>query len=350
MLAGLRSRLGRMRYRGIHAVRRLGAPGRWFYFTFLGDGIRRELAAVSAGQTRYFADQTIHQHVYRVRRQVHMLEKGLVMVPRRETFAADYIRDTVTCFERVSGDGQERLSKDELAWAFEVLHRYFAATEGSVHPEIVEARYQFRRIEADLARSSRGPLRVADAESPVPVDRLLELAVRRSSVRQFEPVAVERGIIERAVEIAVESPTACNRQPYKFLVFDDPEQVRAVASVPMGTRGYEGGLSNIAVLVGDLSAFPDERDRHLIYIDGCLAAMSFILGLESQGIASCCINWPDIAEKDRQMAKLLGLAAHERVVMLIAFGHASPEAIAPYSQKKPVHSAVSFNMIARANG
>jgi len=59
-----------------------------------------------------------------------------------------------------------------------------------------------------------------------------------------------------------------------------------------------------------------------------------MLALETLGLSSCPINWPDIESRERKIAKRLGLGAHERVVMLIATGYAMAEGGVPFSQKK----------------
>jgi nitroreductase len=102
----------------------------------------------------------------------------------------------------------------------------------------------------------------------------------------------------------------------------------------MGTAGFASNLPALAVVVGDLSAFPLERDRHVIYIDGSLAAMQFMLALETLGLASCPINWPDIDAREAAMAKHLGLKPYERVVMLIGFGYAKDDGLIPFSRKR----------------
>ena len=119
--------------------------------------------------------------------------------------------------------------------------------------------------------------------------------------------------------------------------------VKKVSEIPMGTKGYAHNIPVIAVIVGRQRAYFSERDRHLIYIDGSLAAMAFMFALETQGIASCPINWPDIEERERKMAKLLGLAPDERPIMLVAIGYPDPEGAVAYSQKKPLEEARFYN-------
>ncbi len=68
--------------------------------------------------------------------------------------------------------------------------------------------------------------------------------------------------------------------------------------------------------------------------DASLAAMQFMLALETLGLASCPINWPDIEPLERRMDRELGLPPHLRPVMLIALGYPDPKGGVPYSAKK----------------
>ena len=88
------------------------------------------------------------------------------------------------------------------------------------------------------------------------------------------------------------------------------------------------------MIVGDLSAYPYEKDRHIIYIDSALAAMQFQLALETLGLASCTINWPDIERHEKIMAQELCLEPYERPTMLLSAGYPEESASVPYSEKK----------------
>jgi nitroreductase len=90
----------------------------------------------------------------------------------------------------------------------------------------------------------------------------------------------------------------------------------------------------LVVLLGDLGCYPEERDRHVPYIDASLAAMQFMLALETLGLASCPINWPDIEGRERVMDRELALPRHLRPVMLIALGYPDPAGGVPFSAKK----------------
>jgi len=265
------------------------------------------------------------------------------MRPRRPVFALEYIGETVEAFATTLSSGTS--DPDLILWSVDVLDEYFSVVDSA--PPVDAARDAYRAARAPFTRpedsTRRVPYHRESAPLPVGINELAELAHRRRSVRWFEDRPVPRNCVDRALEVALQSPSACNRQPFVFHIFDDPELVRKVSVIPMGTKGYAQNIPAIAVLVGRQRAYFNERDRHLIYIDGALAAMSFMYGLEVQGIASCPINWPEISDRETRMARLLGLATDERPVMLIAFGYPDPEGTVAFSQKKPLAEARTYN-------
>lgn len=316
------------------------------FYALASGAFGREHRSVLSGRARFKElSKTSAHHHYQLRRNIHRLEKALIMRPRRPSFAANYINETVDMYSAlVDRQRQDPAAVDalEISWAQDVLSSYFSVVQPS--GRIRDALDRWTRITPPGDVGARVPY-ARDLSTPPSVnyDDLHSLAVRRRSVRWYLEKPVPRDLIDKALDVAAMSPSACNRHPIEFRVFDDPESVRRVASIPLGTGGFGHQLPAIAVIVGRLRAFATERDRHLIYIDGGLAAMSFVLALESMGLSSVCINWADAAAQDRQIRELLGLAADERVVMLCAFGYPDPEGMVPFSQKKPLDLFRRYN-------
>jgi nitroreductase len=311
--------------------------------------VLREARAVYSGQRRYFEQQfTSAENHYALRRNIHRLEKGLISRPRRETFALDYIRETVNFFAAEVRSGPNVQEDEHLRWARDVLDNYFEAVDP--HPTTTAALTQFRAVREQVSESKNGrcaPSERGGGTHDLPTfDQMLGLARRRRSVRWFEPRPVPRTVIHQALQVAAQAPSACNRQPFEFRIFDEPEKVRRVAALAAGTKGFNENFPAVAVIVGRLRAYFHEKDRHVIYIDGALAAMSFLFALETLGLSSCCINWPDVRARDEKMHRLLGLADDERVIMLIAFGFADPKGLVPFSGKRSISSLASFNRVA----
>lgn len=277
---------------------RLTAKSRWastLYYASVSPAFRREHQAVLSGRVRYYDEQRSGRStIFMLRRNIHRIEKGLIMRPRRPIFATDYIEETTAGLRLLTDGAQCSSSPEEIRWAKDVLHNYFQVV--GRHPAIDVVRSEFDKLKDSLGDAPELVPYQRDLESapPVKFEDLHALALRRRSVRWFTQKPVPRDLIDRALLVAAQSPTACNRQPYQFRIFDDPNRAKRIAAIPMGTSGFSDNIPVVAVLVGDQSAYYHERDRHVIYIDASLAAMSFILALETLGLSSCCINWPDI--------------------------------------------------------
>jgi nitroreductase len=322
---------------GLPAVLRFRFPAILYSIVIAPLLFAREIGAVVAGQRAFFA-AAFSRHSPVLRRNIHRLEKGLTMTPRAPIFAQDYIRETVRAYRTAVSSAEA--DHAEVVWAGDVLEAYFSVVGRA--PEIDAARSEFApltRPAPGLPPSTPAPKRTLPV-SAVAFPELLGLCRQRKSVRWFRPVPVPRSLVEDAISAALLAPSACNRQPFQFRYLDDPTDASRTAAIAMGTSGYGHQIPALVVLLGDFSCFPSARDRHVPYIDASLAAMQFMLALETLGLSSCAINWPDIGTRERRMRNLLGLPRHLRPVMLIALGFADLEGGVPYSAKKPVDSVL----------
>jgi len=318
-----------------------------FHYALFSREFDREHKAVIAARGRHIRDVYAGRgNLYMLRRNVHRLEKGLLMKPPRPIFGLDKISETVhaynTCLDQlVAGD---ETVKTSLAWSKHILSAYFKRV--SKHPVVDAAalRFEEANVKAELDMSiSRVPYtRMVDIDLPT-IDQIENLAKFRRSVRWFSDKPVPREALDRALRIAMEAPSACNRQPFRWELFDKKELVQLVGSVPKGTPGWLHQIPVFAVIIGKFDAFRFERDRHVPYIDGSLSAMNFINGLEAQGISSCCVNFPDFSDTEKRMAQVLHLKPWERAIMCLAIGYPDLNEKVAYSQKLPLDMARKYN-------
>ncbi|MGX1957899.1 nitroreductase family protein [Serratia proteamaculans] len=306
------------------------------YYLLFSRKFRREHQSVLVGRVKYNGSLAIpDKSSALLRRNTHRLEKGLIMRPRRDVFAEAYIEETVDHY--LVCQTVNSTDHNEMCWAKDVLSEYFS-TVNVLKSEIINKSYiKFSNglsADKDVAPENIPYQRSSVKLSDISLDNLKELCIQRRSVRWFKDQLVEKEKITAAIEIASLAPSACNRQPFEFYVTTSPEEAREVGAIPMGTVGFSNNLQALIVVVGNLSAYPFEQDRHVIYIDASLASMQLMLALETQGLSSCPINWPDIENLEKKMAKRLGITIDQRPVMLIAVGYASEDGLIPYSQKK----------------
>lgn len=300
---------------------------------------KNEQRAVMAGARAHYASESTHGSRMFLRRSIHRLEKGMISRPMRSTFAADYIGPTVSTY--ISLMSVPNADAGELRWAHDVLDRYFVATAASVDREITCAREQWSRLEQD-------PTAEGEVLAPFPQPALQNidearasfsaLARHRRSVRWYTEREVPRHLVDDAIRVALTAPSACNRQSFRVVLVQAEPLKTQVATVPMGTAGFADQIPVLAVIIGQHRGYEHPRDRHAIYVDGGLFAAQFVLALEASGLNSCCINWPDLADKEQKLRGLIPMQADERAVMMIAVGYGEPNQLVPRSHKRDVES------------
>jgi nitroreductase len=306
--------------------------GRFFLVPVTAFSMRRELAAVMAG--RAYNIRRLHQgELVSLRRNVHRLEKGIVMRPRRLGFGQAYLQEILGSIKRLDQAGE--LPNVDKTWAFDVLSEYFRINAPVNEPWFLEQRDAFETLARDYVNGAQYPfVRSTSPNVDIEFQQLATLATARRSVRWFQDRPVEPAAIDRALEIALQSPSACNRQSFRFHLIHGKERTQKILDTAGGTKGFSHQVPSVAVVIGRLDGYEYAFDRHAIYVDAGLASMSFLFGLEVQGLSSCCINWPDKGDQYRSLGKLIKLGKEEQVIMLIAIGHADPHGLVPASTKR----------------
>ena len=315
------------------------------YYFIYNNQFDREQQAVLAGKLAYIksSEGTLSLSAA-LRRNIHRIEKGLISNNPKPVFAEDYIQETVDIFCKIIKLDAE---KDTLKWANDVLSEYFKKVQKT--KKIHNAEQIFRQeAETFKYRTSECwiPYKHKDGvRSYINYPDFLMLCQQRRSVRYYTKEKVQISSIQKAIEAAALSPSACNRQPFRFVIINEAPLLEKISKLPRGADSFAENIPLLTIIIGDLSAYFDERDRHIIYIDGGLAAMNYMMALETLGLSSCPINWPDIEELEVKLAKFLKLKKYERALMFISVGYALEEGKIPYSKKRSFENITLINPI-----
>lgn len=323
------------------------------YYLLFDPSFEREQQAALTGKLEHNQKaKELKANYFLLVRNTHRIEKGLLMRPRKDNYALQYIEETIDSFEGV-WKYDDISGNPQMKWFYDVLSRYFEAVQENEKVKRCYERFR-KKVDAEMKKkvlqkemagtTSFSPyFRPRNTQSAPTYEEFYNLTRQRRSVRWFLDKPVPRNMIDKAILAAVQSPSACNRQPFEFRIFDNPELVKEIAHIPMGTKGYSQNIKAFVVLVGNLDAYFDERDRHNIYIDGALAAMSFMLALESMGLSSCSVNWPDIELREKKMEQFLKLKKYQRPVICLSVGFPDPEGMVGYSAKRPLDKIRRYN-------
>lgn len=155
--------------------------------------------------------------------------------------------------------------------------------------------------------------------------------MRRQSERQFDPKRpVPREIVERCLEAARLAPSACNSQPWTFIVVDHPEdRDRLAAAAFSGVYSMNRFAREAPVLV----AVVTERSKYIARLGGMLrgvqyslldmgaAVEHFLLQAAEDGVGTCWLGWFN----ENAVKRELGLPRVARVDVMIAMGYPARE-------------------------
>ncbi len=163
---------------------------------------------------------------------------------------------------------------------------------------------------------------------------------RRRSCREFEseqPVAGE--VLEQIVEAGRVAPSACNNQPWRFLVVSEPTLRGRIAACYQGR--WLAAAPHILIVVADREAAWVRSDGYSsVETDATIAMDHMILAAESLGVATCWIA----AFSERELRRVLALRDHEYVFAITPLGYAlHPERLRQQKAKrKTLQQVVTF--------
>lgn len=174
-----------------------------------------------------------------------------------------------------------------------------------------------------------------------------KLVEHRQSTRAFDPERkVDRETVTRILEAGRLAPSACNAQPWHFIVVDEPELKDKVADATASkilrmnhfTKQAPVHILVVEEKVNISSGFGGlVKDKQFALLDLGIAATHICLAAEAEGLGSCILGW--FAEE--KVKDLLGIPKSRRVILDIVIGYPAQEL--REKKRKTFDEVVSFN-------
>ena len=169
-------------------------------------------------------------------------------------------------------------------------------------------------------------------------DEFLNLVKTRQSVRGYLPRPVEQDKLERCLEAARLAPSACNAQPWMFIVVDDAEIKKRLADLtadrwlPLNHWTKQAPVHIVLVveaanLTSRMGALVKQRD--FAWMDVAIAAEHFCLQAAAEGLGTCMLGW----FKEEKVRLLLNIPKGKRIGLIITLGYPAATKIRPKIRK-----------------
>jgi nitroreductase len=182
------------------------------------------------------------------------------------------------------------------------------------------------------------------------VNSFLELAENRQSDRTYQDCPVEKAKIDRILAAARLAPSACNGQPWKVIVVDDPalkdQMADAISNKALNMNHFSKQAPVHLVIVEELTNFTSRiggwiKGKHFPHIDLGILASHITLAAADEGLGSCIVGWLN----EDEIRRILHIPARKRVVLLITIGYPASEH--RKKVRKELSEIVSYNGYAR---
>jgi nitroreductase len=141
-----------------------------------------------------------------------------------------------------------------------------------------------------------------------------ELLYSRRTVRKYEERAIPREVYEELIDAAIQAPSACNRQQWKFIIVDDKALLHRVFE--------QGGATFIDHISNAILVLYCNRSDNLAYWDhvqsGAAATMVLQLKAYELGIGSC---WVCHLPPKRELRRWFGIPGYYDPIALVTLGY-----------------------------
>jgi nitroreductase len=200
-------------------------------------------------------------------------------------------------------------------------------------------------------------------------EQILALVRSRRSIRKFSHKAVSRENILRVLEAARWAPSNHNRQPWRFILFEDRSQIGKLAetvgvelsgrlqSLPAVARGYASEFANYATFFGEApvlvvvmhkrpvslsnALLKDAHQPELVSgepLSSAMAVQNLLIAAHALGLGTCVLTAPLIVQE--AVVRELNLPREYDLTCLVALGF--PDETPAPPRRKSIEQIAEF--------
>lgn len=265
--------------------------------------------------------QNTHQQLISlIIREYHVIEKGLTMPSIKFGFGRDVIIDlirNILIFDQKYGNCDVQLHHAvSVVLEYDYFHQinnFKLSTDLSDLIKHLKVRF------THLKPSSQKNVTLEDYFSSSQKE-FLSFSSSRASVRNYSNVQVDVQLIYNALELARNTPSSCNRQPWRTYIFENRDTINLILKTQGGNRGF-GHLTNKLIIIAvEMGVYTAVSERHSAYVDGGMYAMNILYALHHYKVAACILNCSNTIDKDLELRLLCKIKESEVFIAMLSCG------------------------------
>ena len=164
-----------------------------------------------------------------------------------------------------------------------------------------------------------------------------ELAAQRVSYRDYTSEVVDRNEIIEAIRVSINTPSVCNRQPWKAHIVETKEKIHQILQIQKGLNILQlNKVNTLLIITSNLDYFSGDKERNEAFIDGGMFSMSLLYALSEKGIGACALNANLGVKKINAIKKISNIDNSEEIIMFISVGYYEDLVQVPLSRRDKI--------------
>lgn len=160
--------------------------------------------------------------------------------------------------------------------------------------------------------------------------KFIDIVKKRQSVREYLTKPVPRDVLDRCIEAARLAPSACNSQPWFFIVVDEKTLKDKLADVAFsGVYSINSFIKEAPVLIVVIT----KRSKYIARLGGHFRGVQYslldigiacehlILQAEEEGLGTCWLGWFN----EKAVKEVLDLSRDDKVDVMISIGYSKTD-------------------------
>ncbi|WP_298823136.1 nitroreductase family protein [uncultured Capnocytophaga sp.] len=264
------------------------------------------------------------KYIGHIVKRYHVIEKGLTMPSPRLGFGKEVVLDLINlCNQYIDIYGTTNV---QLHNAIAVLLAYIEFHKDksfTIAENIVTAiKLLSQRVNnSDVLPQQQ--IHITKEEYFNDINKSFEaFSNSRKSVRNYASKDLPIEKILKAIELARNTPTSCNRQSNRIYIYTNQQKIQEILKLQGGSRGFLGLANKLIIVTNELGVYESTRERKQGYIDGGIYTMNLLYALHYNKVVCCVLNCGTTKANDLKIRSLISIRDSEELIVMIACGEA----------------------------
>lgn len=275
-------------------------------------------------------------------RYTHSIEKGLSIYNIKLGFGHEKQKKMISIIDLLEKENSNYYN-EIISMAISALNQYIIFHDKNNYSDdfIISLKDYIKSKKKFVDNSFGGTMEIDTKDFSFKIEEIESFFKNRHSIRKFTKIPVDDKILKKAIKLAQQAPSACNRQAVRVYVVDKTKS-NVLKNQLSGIGGFAEEIDKFIIITGKISSYKYNEINQYI-VSASIYAGYLSLTLHAYGLGACIIQRPVIWNKNGEIIKKeYGICDDEQIICLLGVGNIDKKVIVPISHRISLDEFASF--------